>query len=165
MPDWWPFRKKTEKAVRMKDIRAAEAALRQQVAELSAEGKSRQAIYNQLAEEMTGLESQTPTPESRARLYALDKVYAEQRAALGENLQAGQALEMEGKADEAIAFYETAVSDQIASRLPYEHLRIIYMRRQQPEEARRVCQAALDNPFLDEKTQAHFRTWVDKLSA
>ena len=164
MPDWWPFKKKTEKAVRMQDIRAAEAALRQQVAQQAAAGQSRQAIVKQLAAEMATLESQPPTPESRARLYALDKVYAEQHAALGENLQAGQALEMAGRVEEAIPFYETAVADQIASRLPYEHLRSIYLRRQQPDDARRICQAALDNPFLDEKNQAHFRTWVEKLS-
>jgi len=169
MSDWWPFRwpfkKEEEKAVRMRDIRTAEKALRQQMAGQSTDGLSRQAIFNQLAAEMESLESQPRTPESRARLYALDKVHAELRAALGGNLQAGQALEMEGKVDEAISFYETAVSDQLASRLPYEHLRVIYLRREQPNEARRVCQAALDNPFLDEKTQAHFRAWVEKLSA
>lgn len=165
MPHWWPFQKKTVKAVRVKDIRAAETALRRQTDQQLAEGQSRQAVFNQLAAEMENLESQTPTPASRARLYALDKVFAEIQAALGGNLQAGQALEMEGKVDEAIPFYETAVADQIASRLPYEHLRIIYLRRQQPDEARRVCQTAVDNPFLDEKTQAHFRTWVIKLTA
>ncbi|MGB4870269.1 MAG: hypothetical protein WBP47_09470 [Candidatus Promineifilaceae bacterium] len=164
MPDWWPFQKKESKAVDMKAMRAAQTALGQEIERQLAAGNSRQAVLNWLVAEAAALEKQLPTPQTRARLYALDASLAQLRSELAHSLQMGRAHEMAGHTDEAMLFYETAVSDQIASRLPYEHLRVIYVRRQQYDAARRICQSALENPFLDAKTQAHFQAWVEKLT-
>lgn len=164
MSGWWPFNKKKEtQAVTSDGLRAAEAALRQEIERGLANGRSRQALFSQIEQEALALEKEPPTAPNKARLYALDTLHAELKSQLMGNLSQGKALEMAGQVDEAVAFYETAVADQIASRFPYEHLRVIYVRRKQYAEARRVCQAAIANPFLDEKAQAHFRTWAERL--
>lgn len=164
MTGWWPFNKKKEtQAVTTEMLRAAEAELRTEVAQGLANGRSRQSLFNQIEQEALALEKEPPTPQNKARLYALDTLHAELNRQLLDSLSQGKALEMAGQVDEAVGYYETAVADQIASRFPYEHLRVIYVRRKQYDEARRICQAALANPFLDEKAQAHFLTWAGRL--
>lgn len=164
MPEWWPFKKKEAQTVTMEQMRVAEATLRREIeAQLNA-GQSRQAIFNQIEREGQTLEKLPPTPQNKARLYALDTLHAELQHDLLNPLRMGKALEMAGQIDEAVACYETAVANQVPNRFPYEHLRVIYVRRQQYDDARRVCQTAVQNPFIDEKTQAHFRAWVEKLS-
>jgi hypothetical protein len=69
---------------------------------------------------------------------------------------------MAGDVAGAIGYYETAVVDQVSSRFPYEHLRVIYRRQEKYEDARRICLAALDNPFLSDQDHEHFRTWAEK---
>jgi hypothetical protein len=56
-----------------------------------------------------------------------------------------------------------AVQDQVSTRFPYEHLRIIYRRNNYLDDALRVCQTAVENPFLSEQDRAHFQNWVEKL--
>jgi tetratricopeptide (TPR) repeat protein len=166
MSGFWPFGKKKEaQVVTAEALRAAEVDLRQEIEQGLVNGRSRQSLFTQIEQESLALEKQPPTPANKARLYALDTLHAELRGQLMSNLSEGKALEMAGQVDEAVAYYETAVADQIASRFPYEHLRVIYVRRKQYDDARRVCLAALDNPFLDEKAQAHFQTWAERLVA
>lgn len=166
MSGWWPFSKKKEtQAVTTEALREAEAALREEIARQSANGRSRQALFTQIEQEALALEKEPQTAQIKARLYALDTLHAELKRQLMGSLSQGKALEMAGQVDEAVAYYETAVADQVASRFPYEHLRVIYVRRKQYGDARRVCLAALDNPFLDEKAQAHFQTWAERLES
>ncbi len=57
-------------------------------------------------------------------------------------------LERSGKTDQAIALFEESVRDQFLGTLPYERLRIIYTKLKRYEDAIRVCQAYVDNPYL-----------------
>ncbi|MFO7539132.1 MAG: hypothetical protein R6X32_13910 [Chloroflexota bacterium] len=99
---------------------------------------------------------------AKAKLRAYDLLYSDLHQALLYNLSEGKSREMAGDVAGAIGFYETAVTDQVSSRFPYEHLRVIYHRQKNYEDARRICLAALDNPFLSEQDHNHFRTWADK---
>jgi hypothetical protein len=164
MPQWWPFKKKETQTATMEQMRAAEVTLRREVEAQLAAGQSRQAIFNRVEREGLELEQQPPTPQIKARLYALDILYAELRDELINPLKTGKALEMAGQVDEAMVYYETAVADQVPNRFPYEHLRVIYVRRQQYDDARRICLAATQNPFMDEKAQAHFRAWAERFT-
>ena len=104
------------------------------------------------------------TPDEKGRLRAYDLIYGDLRDELMRNLQTGRILEMNGRVDEAVTYYETAVADQMSTRFPYEHLRIIYRRREQYEDALRVCAAGAANPFLEDKDRSHFQSWADKFS-
>ncbi len=80
-----------------------------------------------------------------------------------QTLHMGRTLEMAGRVDEAIGYYETAVADQISTRFPYEHLRVIYWRQEAYADTLRVCKAAIDNPFLRSDDHAYFQIWVNRL--
>jgi hypothetical protein len=69
---------------------------------------------------------------------------------------------MAGQIEAACHHYEQAVRDQVATRFPYEHLRVIYRREKKIDEAQRVCLLATKNPFLSEKDHAHFHKWFEK---
>lgn len=57
-------------------------------------------------------------------------------------------LEKSGNIEQAIALFEESVRDQFLGTLPYERLRIIYTRLKRYEDAIRVCQVYVDNPYL-----------------
>ncbi|MCA9933208.1 MAG: hypothetical protein H6662_08260 [Ardenticatenaceae bacterium] len=170
MPKWWPF--KSKEAAQQENTYQAEqdafhsheATLQQELATQIAEGISRQAIMKTWQAQMDALEQAEPTPQVKGQLRAYDLLYGDLRTELGRNLNTGRALEMAGRVDEAIGYYETAVFDQMSTRFPYEHLRIIYRRREQINDALRICQAALQNPFLNKNDHAHFQSWADKLA-
>lgn len=170
MPKWWPFKNKDETQqknayqLEQSAFRTQEAALEQELAAQIAQGAARQAVLKAWQAQMETLEQAAQTPEIKGKLRAYDLFHGDLRTELGRNLNAGRALEMAGQVDEAIAYYETAVADQMATRFPYEHLRIIYGRREQPDHALRICQAALHNPFLSPNDHAHFQTWAERYS-
>lgn len=171
MPKWWPFKvspdtqAKNEYQAEQAAFRAQESALMQELATQTAQGVSRQAILKAWQAQMAALESSPEqSAETKGKLRAYDLVAGDLRAELGRNLNAGRALEMAGQVDEAIKYYETAVGDQMATRFPYEHLRLIYRQRNQLPDALRICQAALQNPFLTPQDHAHFQTWAQRYS-
>ncbi len=163
MAKWWPFKKKAgdnSEAL----FREAEAVLRQQFAEAMATGTSRQALIHQIETESQQLEQQSPTPHIKAQLRAFDLLYSELRPRMLGNLSNGKAHEMAGQIDEAIAAYEAAMLDEVPTRFPYEHLRVIYRGQGRFDEALRVCKTAVSNPFLSKKDHAHFQSWVEKFT-
>lgn len=169
MPKWWPFSK--SQPAQESSYRDEEEAYRQAVAELQQQigsklqaGTSKQAVLKTVQAEAEALAQVTPTSEAKGRLRALDELYEGLRNELMGNLQNGRALEMAGRVDEAIPYYETAVADQMSTRFPYEHLRIIYRRRGQPADGLRVCETAVANPFLNAADHAHFQKWADRFA-
>lgn len=164
MPNWWPFGKK-EKVDADALFREAEAELRTELAQQQAAGVPRQALLLTLEKEGVALEESPHTPEVKARLRALDLVYSELRPQVLGNLSTGKGHEMAGRVAEAVDCYETAVTDQVATRFPYEHLRIIYNRQSRYDDALRICTAALQNPHLSDSDRAHFQKWADRFGA
>jgi tetratricopeptide (TPR) repeat protein len=61
----------------------------------------------------------------------------------------GGVYEHEERLDEAIAVYETNVSERAIFPHPYQRLAILYRRQKQPEQERRVLTAALSALPLD----------------
>lgn len=163
MPNWWPFKKQSPVENPELAYRAAEIALRQEIESRLQTGMSRQSILHFIETESQVLEKSATSMAEKARLRALDGVYGRIKNDLLSNLSEGKSYEMAGRLEEAITCYETAVSDQIATRFPYEHLRIIYRQRNQPDEALRVCRLAAQNPYLSPADHAHFQTWAQKL--
>jgi len=161
MPKWWPF-KQQNKIDPETIFRETEAELRQQLAEAEKAGQSRQSLLIALQAEAQKLEVEGESAVNKAKLRAYDLLYSDLRQALLHNLSEGKAREMAGDVAGAIGYYETAVVDQVSSRFPYEHLRVIYRRQEKYEDARRICLTALDNPFLSETDHAHFRAWAEK---
>lgn len=171
MPKWWPFKGspstqvKNEYQAEQSAFRAQENALVKELVAQTAQGVSRQAILKGWQVQMAALEaSPEQSAEVKGKLRAYDLIAGDLRAELGRNLNAGRALEMAGQVDEAIKYYETAVGDQMATRFPFEHLRLIYRQRNQMQDALRICQAALQNPFLTPQDHAHFQTWAQRYS-
>ena len=162
MTKWWPFKKQTVDSEAL--FRETEATLRQQFESALANGTSRQALIHKIETESQQLEQETPTPQIKATLRTYDLLYSELRPRMLGNLSAGKAHEMAGQVDEAIVAYEAAMLDEVPTRFPYEHLRVIYRRQGQFEDALRVCKTAVSNPFLSEKDHAHFQSWVEKFS-
>lgn len=164
MPNWWPFSKepKVDPEILFQE---AEAELRREFDRAQADGTPRQALLDKIERESRALEQQSDDPETKARLRAYDLLYSELRPRMLANLTNGKNHEMADQIDEAIDYYEKAVHDQVPTRFPYEHLRIIYRRREQYEEMQRICLAALDNPFLSEQDHAHFEKWGKRLQA
>jgi len=76
-------------------------------------------------------------------------------------------LEKSGKTERAIALFEESVRDQFLGTLPYERLRIIYFKLKRYEDAIRVCQAYVDNPYLKgagkTKGRQEFREKIRKI--
>lgn len=169
MPTWWPFKKDAPQSnLRQHEDQAYQAALnalRQQVGSQLLGGQSKQAILKALLAQAEALETGAASPEAKGQLRAYDQLHAELRSELLQNLQMGRALEMAGRVDEAIGFYETAVADQMSTRFPYEHLRVIYWRRESYADTLRICKAAVANPFLSSSDHAYFQGWADRLEA
>lgn len=162
MPKWWPFSNKPD--VDPEALFAeAETTLRQEFDQALANGTPRQVLLHKIEQESHTLEQQDDDPKIKARLRAYDLLYSELRPRMLANLTSGKNHEMASEIDEAVAYYEKAVHDQVPTRFPYEHLRIIYRRREQYDEMQRICHAALDNPFLSEKDHAHFEKWIQRL--
>lgn len=161
MFNWWPFKRKADSDPE-EIFRQTEAELRQHLAQAERDGQSRQLLLNKLEDDARALETKSDSAVTKAKLRAYDLLYSELRQALLYNLSQGKASEMAGDVAGAIGYYETAVTDQVSSRFPYEHLRVIYNRQEKYEDARRICLAALDNPFLSDKDHTHFRTWAEK---
>ncbi|MCA9959234.1 MAG: hypothetical protein KC443_09370 [Anaerolineales bacterium] len=167
MSKWWPFRKseQTPQNTYREEEQAFhkhETELRQYMAQQIEAGVSRQALLKKMEAQAIELEQVQNTADDKGRLRAYDLVYGELRDALMRNLQSGRVLEMNGRIAEAIDYYETAVADQMSTRFPYEHLRIIYRRQEQYADALRICETAVANPFLEDKDHQHFQSWVDK---
>ncbi|WP_420631217.1 hypothetical protein [Candidatus Leptofilum sp.] len=164
MPKWWPFQKKEESTTLETDAFAqAEAALRTQIKQQQADGVSAQAILYFIENQSQALEKEAQTVAVKGKLRAYDLLYSELRPRVLENLSAGKALEMAGRIEEACQHYEQAVHDQVSTRFPYEHLRVIYRREGKFEDALRICNLAVQNPFLSKRDQAHFQQWAAKL--
>lgn len=168
MPKWWPFKSSPQAPdqnayqVEQQAFRTQESALAQELAAQVAQGVSRQAILKAWQAQMAELERAEQTAEGKGRLRAYDLLEGDLRTELGRNLNAGRALEMAGQVDEAVVYYESAVADQLSTRFPYEHLRLIYRQRNQLADALRICRAAQQNPFLSPGDHAHFQTWAER---
>ncbi len=164
MTNWWPFRKKRDPAIDTEEaFRAADYLLAQEVAGKLVAGVSRQAILHQVETKSNEWEQRRDSEEKKVQLRVLDMMHSRLKNDLLHNLSEGKNHEMAGRVDAAIECYETAVADQVATRFPYEHLRVIYRQRGQVAEALRVCQTAVNNPFLGYKDVEHFQNWVKKL--
>ncbi|KAA3657808.1 MAG: hypothetical protein DWQ04_27015 [Chloroflexi bacterium] len=163
MAKWWSFKKQANNDSEAL-FQEAETAMRQQFEEAMTKGASRQALIHKIETESQQLEQQSPTPQIKAKLRAFDLLYSELRPRMLGNLSNGKAHEMAGQVEQAIVAYEAAMLDQVPTRFPYEHLRVIYRRQGQFEEALRVCKTAVSNPYLTPKDHAHFQSWVEKFS-
>jgi tetratricopeptide (TPR) repeat protein len=170
MPKWWPFQKDSTQASNTQAaedaaFKTAESTLRAQIEQQQAEGVSAQATIYFIETQSQALEKEAQTAVAKGKLRAFDLLYSELRPRLLENLSNGKALEMAGQIEAACQHYEQALKDQVSTRFPYEHLRVIYRREGKLKDALRVCQAALANPFLKEVDLAHFRSWAEKIQA
>lgn len=164
MPKWWPFKQKENSLEAENAVFAqAEKELRAHIKQQQSEGVSAQAIVYFVEKQSQALEKQEQTIAVKGKLRAFDLVYSEMQPRIMENLSTGKALEMSGQIEAACHYYEKAILDQVATRFPYEHLRVIYRREGKHEEARRVCQLATENPFLKESDIIHFQKWITKL--
>jgi hypothetical protein len=162
MSKWWPFKKEPKEEPETLYHQAARA-LQDFYDAQTTTGLSRQAILQHVQMQLRLLEQQPQTPANKAQLRAHDNFYEQLRESIRFNLSAGKQHEVAGELEQAVAHYEMAVQDQVSTRFPYEHLRVIYRRNNYLEDALRVCQAAIENPFLSEKDRAHFQSWVEKL--
>ncbi|MCL4867783.1 MAG: hypothetical protein KJ063_02345 [Anaerolineae bacterium] len=100
--------------------------------------------------------------EARIQAIALDRIATElSQVMLNRNLD-GERAEKESDLQKAIELYEANVQDQFMGGHPYERLRIIYRKQKRLQDAKRICQAAINNPFLDEKKKAKFQEWLKK---
>lgn len=169
MPKWWPFQKETKqdtgRQAEDQAYQTAVTALRQRLGSQLLGGQSKQAVLKGLQAQAEALEVAPPSAEAKGQLRAYDQLFSELRRELMQTLQSGRTLEMAGRVDEAVQFYETAVSDQISTRFPYEHLRVIYWRREAYAEVLRICEAAVANPFLSPDDHRHFQSWAERLQA
>ena len=162
MPNWWPFKKQPKQ-----DPSALYEAAAQELQEFydsqTAAGLSRQAILQHVHMQLALLEHQPDSPETQAKQRAYNGFHGQLRESMLFNLSAGKQHEVAGELEQAVAHYEMAVQDQVSTRFPYEHLRIIYRRNNYLEDALRVCQTAVANPFLSEQDRTHFQNWSEKL--
>ena len=140
-----------------------EAILRQRFEEAVAAGHPRQQLLFQIEQESSKLEHGEDTAVNKAKLRVYDLLYGEIRSRMFSTLTDGKNYEMAGQTNEAIRCFQAAIQDQVPTRFPYEHLRVIYRQRQQEVQALEVCKMALQNPYLSEKDHDHFRTWISKL--
>ena len=163
MPKWWPFQKENSQDVENEAYKTAESTLRAQIKQQQDEGVSGQAIVYFVESQSQALEKGEQTPAIKGQLRAYDLIYGELKPQLMGNLTNGKAAEMAGQIEVACHHYEQAVRDQVATRFPYEHLRVIYRREGKLDDAFRVCKLAIENPFLNERDQTHFKNWKDKL--
>lgn len=162
MKKWWPFGKNNGNNEEVLFLEQ-EAELRQRFDDALSSGHSRQQLLYQIEQESSKLERESETVENKAKLRAYDLLYSEIRPRMLANLTNGKNHEMAGEVDEAIRCYQAAIEDQVSTRFPYEHLRVIYRQRQLEDEALKVCQAALKNPYLSERDHEHFKSWATKL--
>ena len=168
MPNWWPFKKDNSQtgntqAAEDAAFKTAESTLRTQIKQQQAEGVSAQAILHFIESQSQVLEKEVQTATVKGKLRAFDLLYSELHPRLLQNLSDGKALEIAGQIEAACEHYEQALKDQVSTRFPYEHLRVIYRREGKLDDALRVCQAATQNPFLSESDQAHFHNWSEKI--
>lgn len=164
MPKWWPFGTKDEIDPEAA-FRQEEAALRQEFETHLGNGAPRQMLLHRIEKASTRLEGEPQTAVIKAKLRAYDLLYSELRPRMLGNLTTGKEHEMAGRIEEAIAAYKTAVQDQVPTRFPYEHLRVIYYRQKRFDDAQAICQAALQNPYLSQTDHAHFDKWLARLDA
>lgn len=81
-----------------------------------------------------------------------------------ESVQKAQKAEKDGDIEKAIEIYEELARSHFKSNLPYERLRIIYRKQKKHDEALRICQLAVDNPYLEDAKKKHFQAWVEKMT-
>ena len=163
MSKWWPF-KKTAQIDEEALYHQAAADLQALYDSQRAENMSRQAILKYIEMESKMLEAQPESPELKAKLRANDGFYDQLKEGMKFNLTAGRKHEMANELDQAVAHYEMAVEDQVSTRFPYEHLRIIYRRNDYIEDALRICETAVANPFLNKDDHTHFQKWADRFT-
>ena len=161
MLNLWPFRKSNEPTAD-ELFPKIESELRTKFDAQQAAGVGRQHLLHQIETESRALEQQPETAVTQATLRAYDLLYSEIRPQMMTNLSMGKHYEMAGEISQAIRYYEAAMADQVPTRFPYEHLRVIYW-RSDPEAALTVCQMALSNPFLSDTDHAHFAKWIERL--
>ncbi len=80
-----------------------------------------------------------------------------------ERNQQGSDLERARRLDEAIVLYEAHVNDKFVGTHPYERLRIIYTKRNNYNDAIRVCRAFIALPKVEKAKKAKFQDHVQKL--
>lgn len=86
---------------------------------------------------------------------------AKYREAVDGNNQ-GQALEKDGKVNEAVLVYERLLKEGVDTPFTYRRLAIIYSKRKQREEELRVLRAAIKNVPVE--NSSHYQWFAERLS-
>lgn len=74
-----------------------------------------------------------------------------------------QKLEKSGKTEQAIELFELSVRDQFNGTFPYDRLMVIYRKLKRYEDAVRVCEAYIKNPYLRKGNKQGLAKYKEKL--
>lgn len=152
----WPWKKKKQPLPGTSDeeLAAARKHFQSIVDHELKRGVPRQVIWNQLmAMKLKGL------ADLRARSEAERAILT---VMVDRNLK-GKDLEKQGKVDQAIPLYEANLVDHFIGTHPYERLRIIYTKRQDYQNAIRVCETRLAIETERHANQATRRTIIEQI--
>jgi len=72
-------------------------------------------------------------------------------------------LEKSGKTEQAIELFELSVGDLFNGTFPYDRLMIIYGKLKRYEDAVRVCETYIKNPYLRKSNKQGLGEYKDKL--
>lgn len=72
-------------------------------------------------------------------------------------------LEKSGKTEQAIELFELSVSDLFNGTFPYDRLMVIYGKLKRYEDAMRVCEIYIKNPFLRKSNKQGLGKYKEKL--
>ena len=105
----------------------------------------------------------TQLPQVEASIAELESKFtrAHYREAADGNMH-GQALEKEGKVDDAILEYERLLSEGVDTPFTYRRLAIIYSKKKQRNEELRVLKAAIEN--IPVSNSAHYKWFAERLA-
>ena len=99
--------------------------------------------------------------ESDIRTMEFEFQQAHYREAAEGNLK-GQALEKEGKVDEAIQVYEQLLETEVDTPFTYRRLAILYRKKRSREDELRVLKAAIRN--VPSANSTHYQWFAERLS-
>ena len=74
-----------------------------------------------------------------------------------------EVLEKAEKIEQAIILYEQSVKDLFAGTFPYDRLMVIYGKLKRYEDAVRVCETYIKNPYLHASNKKGLDEYEDKL--
>lgn len=105
----------------------------------------------------------TQLPQVEQSIEDLDTefIQAQYREAADGNMR-GEALEKDGKVDEAIQEYERQLEKGVDTPFTYRRLAIIYAKRKEHEDELRVLRAAIKNVPIE--NSAHYQWFAERLA-